>query len=236
MKKQNSWLILLAVLIVIGFIVLIARKPSSSSSSSGQSQSSPAAGNGAVTTSIANSPYLGDKSQAKVAIVEFSDYECPYCQMFFEQTFDGLVKEYVNTDKAIFVYRDFLGVGLPAAEVDSNAALCVRNLKDNSAYFQMAKLIYENTGLEGQGIPTDKMVSLAGQVGVDQTKFKTCLSNDQFKNQIRQDNTDALSAGVSGTPAFVIGKLASDGKVTGELVVGAQPIATFESTINKYLQ
>ena len=235
MKKQSTWLFLLGVIIIIGFIFLIARQPSKNSSNS-TDQNSQVAGANAVTTSIADSPYLGDKSQAKVAIVEFSDYECPYCQMFFNQTFDGLVKEYVNNNKAIFVYRDFLGVGLPAAEVDSNAALCVRSLLDNPAYFEMAKLIYQNTGLEGQGIPTDKMVTLAGQVGADQTKFKTCLTNDQFKNQIQQDNQDAQSAGVDGTPSFVIGKLGSDGKVTGELLVGAQPLATFESTINKYLQ
>jgi len=235
MKKQSTGLFLLGVIIIVGFIVLIAHQPSKNSTNS-QDQSSNVAGTKAVATSIADSPYLGDKSQAKVAIVEFSDYECPYCQMFFNQTFDGLVKKYVNNNKAIFVYRDFLGVGLPAAEVDSNAALCVRSLLNNPAYFEMAKLIYQNTGLEGQGIPTDKMVTLAGQVGADQGKFKTCLTSDQFKNQIQQDTQDAQSAGVNGTPSFVIGKLGSDGKVTGELLVGAQPLSAFETAINKYFQ
>lgn len=233
MKKQNNWLILIGLIIIVGFIIFIARKPSKSQSSS---STSPGARSAVVTTTISSSPYLGDKTKAKVAVVEFSDYECPFCQSFFQQTFDGLVSEYVNTNKAIFVYRDFLGVGQPAAEVDSNAALCVQSLKDNQAYFQMAKLIYQNTGLEGAGIATDKMIQLATQVGADENKFKTCLSADQFKNQIQQDTKDAEAVGVTGTPSFVIGNFGSDGKVTGELLVGAQPLATFESTINKYLK
>lgn len=237
MKKQNNWAWILGLIIVIGAIALIAFRPSSSSNPSPTSKkSSSEKETSQVLTTIADSPYLGNKDKAKVAIVEYSDYECPFCKMFFNDTFDSLVKEYVDSGKAIFVYREFLGVGAEAAEKDSNAALCVRSLKDNAAYFSMAKLIYNNTGLEGQGIATEKMVQLATQAGVDETKFSACFSGDQFKDQIKKDTDDADAAGVTGTPSFIIGLLDDDGKVSGELLVGAQPLSTFERAINKYLE
>ncbi|MGA2667078.1 MAG: thioredoxin domain-containing protein [Patescibacteria group bacterium] len=238
-KKKERLLDVLAGLalgIILTFIFIKYVSPAIKSSENKQNNAN---GNAAVqtgTTTISDSPYLGDKTKAKVAIVEFSDFECPYCQAFYQQTFDQIVSQYVNTNKIIFVYRDFLGVGQPAAEVDANAALCVKSLADNQTYFQMAKLIYQNTGLEGQGIATDKMVTLASGLGVSKDKFTQCLSSDQFKNTIQKDTDDGNKIGVTGTPSFVIGKLKSNGEVDGELIVGAEPFSSFQTTIDKYLK
>jgi protein-disulfide isomerase len=189
----------------------------------------------ASNTNISNSPYLGDKTKAKVAIVEFSDFECPYCKVFFEQSFNQVKTAVVDSGQAIFVYRNFpLDFHNPAAETEANAALCTQNLKDNSAYFAMAHLIYENTGLEGKGITNDNLVKFAGSLGVDATKFQTCLTSDQFKDQISADMTAGTAAGVTGTPSFVIGKLSSSGNVAGELLVGAQSATQVQTLVTKY--
>jgi protein-disulfide isomerase len=231
MKKNSSlsWLIGIVLIILIVWAVTKIKSPSSNnSSSSSNSQSTPA------NTTISDSPYLGDKSVAKVAIIEFSDYECPYCQQFFLQTFDQVVSTFVNTNKAIFVYREFAGVGGNAAETESNAALCVKDQKGNSAYFQMAKLIYQNTGLEGKGITNDNLIKFAVSIGADQTKFTSCLNADTFKNSIQKDTSDAEAAGVTGTPSFLIGKIDSSGKVVGDLLVGGQTISTLQSEVDKF--
>jgi protein-disulfide isomerase len=189
----------------------------------------------AAHTDISNSPYLGDKTKAKVAIVEFSDFECPYCQSFFEQSFNQVKTAVVDSGQAIFVYRNFpLDFHNPAAETEANVGLCVQNLKDNNAYFAMAHLIYENTGLEGKGITNDNLVKFAGSLGADTSKFQTCLTSDQFKDQISTDTAAGTAAGVTGTPSFVIGKLDSSGNVTGELLVGAQSAAQVQTIVSKY--
>lgn len=190
-----------------------------------------------VATTIGDSPYLGNKEAVKVAIVEYSDYECPYCKKFFEDTFNQIQKEYIDTNKIIFVYRNLpLSFHGEAAVVDANAALCAQGLKDNQAYFQMAHLIYQNSGLNGKGITTENMIKLASSIGLDEAKFKDCLSTNKYKDTIDKDAQDASEAGISGTPGFVVGTLNADGTVEGELVSGAQPINTFKTIINKYLK
>jgi protein-disulfide isomerase len=190
-----------------------------------------------VTTTIDSSPYLGNKDKVKVAIVEFSDFECPYCQQFLKDTFDQIIKNYVDTDKIIFVYRNLpLPLHEPAAEKEANATLCVKSLADNNAYFKMVHFIYENSGLNGKGMSDDDLIKFAKQAGADQSKFETCLNSDQNKDAIQKDTDAANEVGISGTPSFVVGKLGDDGKVTGELLVGAQPYSEFETVINKYLK
>lgn len=190
-----------------------------------------------ITTTISDSPYLGNKEKAKVAIIEFSDFECPYCQQFFESTFGQIVSKYVDTDQVVFVYRNLpLPFHQPAAETEANAALCVKSLTDNAGYFKMAELIYKNTGLNGKGITDENLIKYAIQTGASESRFKECLSKDQFQDAIAKDSDAASKAGISGTPSFVIGKLSEDGGVTGELVIGAMPLSDFETTINKYLK
>jgi len=190
-----------------------------------------------LATTIADAPYLGNKDKAKVAIVEFSDFECPYCQTFFNDTFDQIVKNYVDNNKVIFVYRNLpLAFHEPAATKEANAALCVKNLKDNSAYFEMARLIYNNSGLNGKGISNDDLIKFAKQAGADQSKFEECLNSNQYNETVQKDVDAAGQVGISGTPSFVVGKLGSDSTVKGETLIGAQPFSAFEEAINKYLK
>lgn len=242
--KQVKTSTLLIGLIFIGLIIfLIYRFSSSENSPKPPTLNSAVKGDvtqeetSTLLTTISSSPYLGSKETAKVAIVEYSDFECPYCKNFFEDTFNQIQKEYVDTGKIIFVYRNLpLSFHGEAAIYDANAALCAQNLKDNQTYFQMAHLIYQNSGLNGKGITTENMIKLATSIGLDETKFNECLSNNKFKDVVDQDTQDAKEAGVSGTPGFIVGTLNVNGNVTGELVSGAQPISVFKTTIDKYLK
>lgn len=105
------------------------------------------------TTPIDGDPVKGDPKKAKVAIVEFSDYECPFCQRFHQTTFDQLIEEYVDTGKAIYVYKDFpLSFHDPVATEEAMAAQCVYEFKGDDAFFTFASAIYEKTRTNGEGL------------------------------------------------------------------------------------
>lgn len=189
-----------------------------------------------ATASIGNSPILGNKAKAKVAIVGWTDFECPYCKQFHQATFDSIVKQYVDTGKAIFVLRNFpLSFHGEAAQKEANVALCVRDAGGDKAYFQFVGDIFSNTGTNGAGMLDDKLFSLASKYGVKKAAFDACIAG-KYKSVVEADTNDGSKAGVTGTPGFVIGTLGKDGTVDGELIAGAYPITEFQKVIDSYLQ
>lgn len=211
----------------------------------GQPTTNPSAGNvpapsangTSAKTTISDSPILGDKTKAKIAIVEFSDYECPFCKRHFEQVYDQIKQNYIDTGKVILVYRNYpLSFHDPAATLEATAALCVRSLSNDQKYYDYHDLIFKNTTSNGVGIAKDKLASLAGGIGISQNDFNTCLNSDKFKSQISKDIADGSAAGVSGTPGFIIGKIGSDGiTVDGTLIAGAYPYSEFQKIIDPLL-
>lgn len=188
--------------------------------------------------SIGDDPVLGDKTKAKVAIVEFSDYECPYCKKFHDQTFDQIVKDYVETGKAVIVFKDFpLEFHKPAAIDDADSAETVEELAGDIKYFEYGKLLYANSGLNGKGLPKEKYAELAEKVGIDKETFNKTLESNKtkYEDEINKDIEEGKSAGVTGTPGFVVGKLDTNGIVDGELVTGALPYSDFKKFIEKQL-
>ncbi|KKQ35261.1 MAG: DSBA oxidoreductase [candidate division WS6 bacterium GW2011_GWA2_37_6] len=188
-------------------------------------------------TSIDDDPYLGNKDKAKIAIIEFSDYECPFCKKFHQETFEQIIKNYVDTDDAIFVYRDLpLSFHEPAATKEAIAAECVQELGDNEKYFKFGRSVYDSTESNGAGLDDAKLSELAGAAGVDENKFKECLASGKFDEEIKNDSTAAQNASINGTPGFVVGVLNDDGSVDGQIVSGAQPYSVFESAIKAQLE
>ena len=188
-------------------------------------------------TSIDDDAYLGNKDTAKVAIVEFSDYECPYCQRHFQETHSELVKDYVDSGKAILVFRDFpLSFHDPKATREAIAAECVGSLGDNKKYFEYHDLIFTNTPTNGTGLEDSVLAQYAEQVGVSVDKFNTCLTNEEFADEVAKDLNDGQTAGIQGTPAFIVGTLDKDGKVKGKLIAGAYPLDTFKQILDEYLK
>lgn len=237
--------ILLGSLIIAGAILTLSPKSGTTGTDTAKG-SAPVAAAGnqnpqdtTATTSLDDDPVLGDRTKARVAIVEFSDYECPYCKQFHANTFDALVKEYVDTGKAVIAFRDFpLSFHDPNATMEAATAECVRKEKGDKAYFAFGKSLYENTQANGKGLVAGMLDKLIGKVGANPTTVNACATTEAVKQEITKDIADGSKAGISGTPSFIIGNLAADGTVTGERVVGAMPLTGangFAPIIDKYL-
>lgn len=234
--------ILLGSLIIAGAILTLSPK-AGTSVGKGDDQAvvpgNPKAQDTTAVTSLDDDPVLGDRTRAKVAIVEYSDYECPFCKKFHADTFDALVKAYVTTGKAVIVARDFpLSFHDPNATLEAATAECVRKEKGDTGYFTFGKAVYENTQANGKGLVAGKLDQLIATVGANPKTVAACAATDAVKQEIAKDIADGGKAGVTGTPSFVIGTLDANGNVTGERVVGAMPLTGangFSTIIDKYL-
>jgi len=178
---------------------------------------------------VDDDPVMGNKN-AKVTLIEFSDYQCPFCNRHFTQTFPQIKRDYIDTGKISYVYRDyplsFHADALPAAI----AAECVRDQKGDEAYFQMHAKIFGGVAATGT-IPKENLSKYASELGVNQSTFEACLSSSEGEAEVNADMAAGSGFGVSGTPGFVI----TNGE-TSKLISGAQPYAVFKKEIDALLQ
>jgi len=183
----------------------------------------------AATTTIGEGAVLGDKSKAKVAIVMYSDYQCPYCQTFENDTLSDIVSNYVVTDQVIFVFRNYpLSFHGDITYTSAYAGECVLDQLGAEKLREFHSKTY---------LAADMTVvnAAAQELGVDMIKYNTCVTNQTFKSRVDADFAAGGAAGVSGTPGFVVGTLDSDGNVTGKLIEGAYPYASFKAVIDEML-
>lgn len=189
-----------------------------------------------VKVSIDDDAIRGDKTKASVAIVEFSDYECPFCKRFTDETIEDIVKNYVETGKVIMIFRDLpLPFHEPAASREAMAAECARDQGGDEKYYEFHDSIFANTLGNGQGISKENLGGLADKMGLNGDELISCIDDEKFKSEVEADVRDAGRVGINGTPGFVVGRLDEEGGVTGEVISGAVPFSTFESVIEKYL-
>ena len=187
-----------------------------------------------ATVSMDDDPVLGNPD-APVTIVEFSDYECPFCKRHYDQTHLQLVKNYIDTGKVKLVFRDLpLSFHDPMATTEAIAANCAREQGGDGAYWKFHDTMFEKTTSNGNGLTKDQLNQFATDQGLNAANFKTCVDSEKFKDEVSKDLADASTAGATGTPSFVIGKSGSE--VSGKLIVGAQPYAAFQSEIDALLQ
>lgn len=188
------------------------------------------------SASIDDDAILGNKD-ASVYILEFSDYECPYCKRFRDDTFDEIKETYIDTGKVALVFRDLpLSFHDPAATFAANITECSREQGGDDAFWQMHDFWFANTATNGAGISNDEdIVTFANGLGLNGDQVLDCANNGDFDDEIAADLSDANSAGITGTPGFIVGTIDSDGVVTGEVVAGAYPFSEFERIIEEYL-
>jgi protein-disulfide isomerase len=154
-------------------------------------------------------------ANAPVTIIEFSDYECPYCKRA-EETIQQVLRTY--GDKVRLVYRDYPLPFHANARPASEAAACA---EDQGKFWEYHEKLWAAPDL---GEATLKKI--AGEVGLEQAKFDKCLSSKQFAAKVDQDVQDASKVGVNGTPAFFI---------NGRMISGAQPFEKFKEIIDEEL-
>ena len=184
----------------------------------------------AAKTVIGNSPYIGDIKKAKVAVVEYTDLQCPYCQRHATDTEPQIVSEYVDTGKIIYVVKSFPLVSLHGelATQSANAVLCVNELGGRDKFYEFYKQAFAKASV-------DELAQVAQNVGVDMNKYNTCMSENRYKDQIDQELAEGGNAGVQGTPGFVIGVFDKDGNVEGKMIAGAYPYESFKAIIDEML-
>lgn len=160
----------------------------------------------------------GDK-KAKVTIVEFSDFECPFCGRFFQQTFPQINENYIKTGKVKLIYRDFPLSFHPQAQKAAEAAECAG---EQNKYYEMHDKLFID-GVQG-GVASFKR--FAADIGLNTDKFNDCLDSDKMAKEVQKDMSDGAQYGVTGTPGFF---------VNGQLISGAQPYQKFQQVIEQAL-
>ena len=228
--------------ILISGTLLYSKSGSSNGGNTAAQQPNVAAGqqlgnqpSGSGKVSIYDDPVLGDKN-APLTIVEFSDYECPFCKRSFNDVLPELKKNYIDTGKLKLVYRDFPLSFHANAHKEAEAAECARSQGGDADYYKYNDQIFTQTTSNGTGLALTKLPVIAKNLGLDVTKFQQCLDSGKFSGEVDKDIADGSAAGVSGTPAWFIGKSSKDGTINATLVVGAQPFAAFKVVIDEELK
>lgn len=160
---------------------------------------------------------------APITMVEFTDYQCPFCQRFHTVTFYDLKKNYIDTGKVRFYSRDLPLDFHPNAFRAAEAARCAG---EQGQFWRMRDTLASNPSK----LALENLYGYAAEIKLDASKFKACLESGKYKKAVEEDVKAAQALGVNGTPSFVIGKTTAEG-VDGELVVGALPYAAFEEKL-----
>ncbi|MCK9292625.1 MAG: DsbA family protein [archaeon] len=156
---------------------------------------------------------------APITIIEFSDYECSFCQRFYYETLPQIQSEYIDKGLVKLVYRDFPISNHKYAQVSAEAAECAG---EQGKYYEMHNLLFEK-GVSGG---TTSYKRFAKDIGLNTEQFNSCLDNRDQKAEVLNDFKVGQTEGVTGTPAFVI---------NGELIIGAQPFEVFKEVIDRQL-
>lgn len=189
------------------------------------SQAQPTAGKIKPVTS---SDHIRGNDNAKVTLVEYSDFECPFCQRFHPVT-QELLKTY--GDKIRLIYRHFPLSFHANAQKEAEASECVAELGGQDKFWKFVDTIFERTTANGTGFALEKLGPLAAELGVNQKAFQICLDSGKYEKLVKDQITDGTAGGVSGTPStFIINP-----KGETQILVGAQPIETFKTEIDKAL-
>lgn len=183
--------------------------------------------NDKIHLKIASGWHWMGRDDAPVTIVEFTDYQCPFCRKFHTETFAQLKKNYIDTGKVRFVSRDLPLNIHPNAEKAAEAAWCAG---EQNKYWELRDAMIINSA----DLSPDAIVRYALVNAIDIPSFKACTDAEKYKAEIKQGSTDAAAFSINGTPSFVIGKTATD-VIDGDRVVGALPVSTFESEIQKFM-
>ena len=176
-----------------------------------------------VEVEAGDSPAMG-KADAPLTIIEFSDYQCPFCGKFYDQTLPQIEEKYIKTGKVKLVYKDFPLISIHSeAQKAAEAARCVREQKGDEGYFKMHNKLFENQ----QSLSVENYKKWARTLGVVGSKFDKCLDDGTFADDVEDELAYGESLGVTGTPAFFI---------DGKLISGAQPFDVFEQAIDAVLE
>jgi protein-disulfide isomerase len=170
-------------------------------------------------------PALGEPD-APVTILEFSDFQCPYCRQHALQTLPQIREAYVQTGQVRYVFKDFPLPSHANAQIAAEAARCAGA---QGAYWAMHGRLFEGQKAwapQAEADARETLIGYAQDLGLDGEALRLCLESGEYGQLVRMDEWEGQQAGVQGTPSFVI---------NGQLVAGAQPYEAFAEIIEAAL-
>ena len=183
----------------------------------------------ALTTELllSGEPALGT-NKAALTIVEFSDFECPYCRLFHEQVLPSFKREYIDTGLVRFVHKD---LPLPFHNQARLAAAAARCAGEQNRYWDLYGAIFDQqTCLECRGV-----IEIAKELSLDTSALQACMQREATDTLITANLSEAQLHNIRATPTFVIGPSRSDGKHQGDIIEGAVPWPQFKALIDQRL-
>ncbi len=172
---------------------------------------------------IDTDPKLGS-DDAPIVMVEFSDFQCPFCKRYYEDSYKQLKSEYVDTGKVQLVFRDF---PLTIHENAKSAAIAAECAQEQGKWETMHDMLFEKQ-VEWENVGASKFKEYAQTLGLDTEQFNSCLDSAKYGQEVGADFNAGIAAGVQGTPTFFIGS--RDGNANK--IVGACPFSTFQQAIS----
>jgi protein-disulfide isomerase len=190
----------------------------------------PAQGAAIAPLNIAGRPARGS-AKATVTVVEYSDYACPYCGQYATQTYPQIVRDYIQTNKIRYVFKNY-----PIAQLHPNAfrayeaAACAG---DQGHYWEMHDRIFADQ----QNLTLEGFIERARALNLDATRLRNCIEGPAHDDLIREDIDEAIRGGVRGTPVFALAFTDPKGEVATpvRVLVGAQPYQAFKDAIDALL-
>ena len=188
---------------------------------------------GAVATtavSIAGAPAKGARS-ARIAIIEYADFECPYCAVFFRETLPTLEREYVRTGKVLLVFKH-----RPIPSIHPNAVKAASGAEcagEQGSFWPMHDLLFS----EQRNFSTEGLLTRVRRLGLDSISFGECLDLGRVEKRVNGDMADATALGITGTPTFLIGTVdrATNVVQVRERLEGTQPMSVFRLVLDRLM-
>jgi protein-disulfide isomerase len=175
-----------------------------------------------MSTFLDNGSSILGNPDASITLVEFGDYQCHFCNVFFHSTEDKILQKYVETGKVKIIFKDFNIIG-PDSVNASHGAHCA---KDQGLFWEYHDILYSNwTGENNGWASSENLLKFAQEINLDIDQWSECMINGDSSQIILSSNEDARSLELTGTPAFFV--IGPDGKTTR--LFGAQPFETFEN-------
>lgn len=197
----------------------------------GTAPSQPADGSipaaGKVSVTIRDSNALGH-DDAPLTLIEFADFQCPFCRLFHTTSFDEIKKNFVDTGKIRYVSRD---LPLQMHDKAPQAASAARCAGEQRHFWELRHLLMLNQDKIGR----EDLLRYAQQLNLDVPAFTRCIDEKRYDALVQQDAADAAEVGVMGTPTFIIGSTVQKGRFEGIKIVGNQPYSVFEAKIKELL-
>lgn len=224
-NNKNSYLIPGAVIfagIIIAGAIIYSLKVSNNQPSATNSGQEPLTAS--MLPEVSSEDFVLGDSAAGVTLIEYADFQCPFCGRFAKDTEPVVREKYVKTGKIKFVYRDFAFLG-PESEWAANAARCAG---DQGKFWEYHDYLYSHQNGENRGaFNKDNLKKFGRELGLNDSRFSVCVDNDTYLPIVKKQTLGGRDSGVQGTPTSFI---------NGKSYVGALPAATISDAIEAVLK